>query len=124
MSDLNDLLIYIKKAAIEAVKAEKPATVTFGKVISITPLKINVEQKMTLTSEQLILTRNVTDYSTNIEMNINTSENDAHNHKITGTNKITIKNSLVVGDEVILMRMQGGQQYIVLDRQKHDTSNK
>lgn len=39
-----------------------------------------------------------------------------HSHKITGRRKITVHNGLVVGDEVILLRSQGGQKYLVLDR--------
>lgn len=33
-----------------------------------------------------------------------------------GNEKITVHNGLVVGDEVILLRQQGGQKYIVMDR--------
>lgn len=39
-----------------------------------------------------------------------------HNHAYNGTKQITINNSLVVGDKVILLREQGGQRHIVLDR--------
>ena len=35
----------IKKAALDAVKESKPTSIVFGTVISIEPLKINVEQK-------------------------------------------------------------------------------
>ena len=87
MLDSHDLLNSVKKAAVEAVDASKPTTAVFGKVISVSPLKINVEQKMTLTAAQLVLTGNID--------NIKTS---------------------IVGDEVVLLRMQGGQKYIVLDR--------
>ena len=64
--DANDLLMAIKKASVEAVDATKPTALVFGKVTSSSPLKINVEQKMTLTAAQLVLTRNVTDYKTKI----------------------------------------------------------
>ena len=56
----------IKRAAVEAVRAEKPAAVCFGKVTSVSPLKIMVEQKMALGMPQLVLTRNVTDHNVNI----------------------------------------------------------
>lgn len=39
-----------------------------------------------------------------------------HTHKITGKKEITIHNALAVGDEVILIRQQEGQKYIVVDR--------
>lgn len=118
MSDVNDLLEHIKKVAVKAVEAGKPAAIVIGKVTNVSPLKINVEQKLTLTSAQLILTKNVTNYSINVAIDTATSESEAHSHKIEGTKKITIKNGLVVGEKVVLLREQGGQRFIVLDRIK------
>ena len=56
MLDINDLLNSIKKAASEAVEASKPVAVMYGKVLSVSPLEINVEQKMVLHPAQLVLT--------------------------------------------------------------------
>ena len=39
-----------------------------------------------------------------------------HSHNIKGKKKITIHNALAKGDEVILLRQQGGQKYIVVDK--------
>jgi hypothetical protein len=39
----------------------------------------------------------------------------SHKHAV-GKIQITVHNGLVVGDEVILLRQQGGQKYIVVDR--------
>ena len=130
----------------ERNNAKKPVEVCFGKVTSISPMQILVDQKFTLGAAQLVLTRNVTDFETNITMNwesesslsththtvnvvgsdsdgdsINISieskpTNLAHIHEITGRKKITVHNGLVVGDEVILIRQQGGQKYVVVDR--------
>lgn len=127
--DVNDLLCSIKKAAVEAVEASKPTALVFGKVTSSSPLKINIEQKMTLSSAQLVLTRNVTDFKTAISggniqnffyvgtyPDITTqSVSPSHVHAM-GTVQVTVHNALKVGDEVVLMRMQGGQKYLVLDR--------
>ena len=129
LRDTNDLLNLIKKAAVDAVDASKPTTVVFGKVTSASPLKINVEQKMTLSAAQLVLTRNVTNFKTSIsggniqnfyyvgtEPNVTTEPvSPSHVHAV-GKIQVTIHNGLVVGDEVILLRMQGGQKYVVLDR--------
>ncbi len=88
MLDTNDLLISIKKAAKEAVDAGQPSDFCFGRVTSQKPLKISVEQKMILTSAQLVLTRNVTDYS--VEMTVNhTTDNSLdvnmqHSHVLNG----------------------------------------
>lgn len=129
MSDAVELMKTIKRAALDAVKASKPVEVCFGKVTSASPLKILVEQKLPLGEGQLILTRNVTNFKTyitggNIKNYYYTgSDTDggtapvvpSHVHAI-GKVQITVHNGLVVGDEVILIRQQGGQKYIVVDR--------
>lgn len=142
MPDANELVETLKRAAVEAVEAGKLVNVYFGEVVSASPLKINVEQKMILGEKQLILSRNVTDFSTMVtvdwtsesslsthshtvkgdngsggSIDLNTgSKNLAHTHKITGKKKIIIHNGLGVGDEVILIRQQEGQRFIVVDR--------
>lgn len=129
MPDAVEFVKTIKRAALDAVKASKPVEVCFGKVTSASPLKILVEQKLPLGEGQLILTRNVTNFKTYITggnvKNYYYTGNDtdggtalvvpSHVHAI-GKVQITVHNGLVVGDEVILIRQQGGQKYIVVDR--------
>lgn len=129
MADANELVETLKRAAVEAMEAKKPVNVYFGEVVSAAPLKINVEQKMELGEKQLILSRNVTNFKTSITGgNIKNyyytgSTTDSgtapvspsHVHAV-GKIEITVHNGLVVGDEVILIRQQGGQKFIVLDR--------
>lgn len=84
MHDLNDFLNVIKKAAAQAVDASKPVALVFGKVTKASPLEINVEQKMTLTMAQLVLTRNVTNYNVNMIVDHeteNTVLNANHTHE-------------------------------------------
>ncbi len=117
--NMTDLLIAIKKAAKEAIESGQPTDFCFGKVTSISPLKILVEQKMTLGVAQLVLSRNVTDYETDITMEWeteNSKEPTIHKHQIKGQKKLIIHNALKVGDEVILLKQYGGQKYLVLDR--------
>lgn len=125
MRDATDLLNIIKKAAVEAVEAGQPTGICFGKVTSASPLKILVEQKMTLGAAQLVLTRNVTDFETNVTVDCSTgnasggsgeSSFASHNHSVSGKKKIKIHNALKSGDEVVMIKQQGGQKYLVLDR--------
>jgi hypothetical protein len=53
---LANLTQLIKKAAIEAVEAGKPSDLIFGKVISTNPLRVNVDQKLTLNEEFVFVT--------------------------------------------------------------------
>ena len=134
MLNQTDFVIAIKKAATSAVEAGQPSDFCFGKVISTSPLKITVEQKMTLGSAQLVLTRNVTDFEIDVTMDwVTTSyththsisdtytgggsaSTDTHNHSTVGRKAITIHNALKIGDEVVLMKQKGGQKYLVIDR--------
>lgn len=134
MADANELVKAMKRAAMETMEASKLADVCFGKVAGTSPLEIRIEQKMTLGKAQLVLTRNVTDYTMEITAEWETepadidmthdhggsvesaSLQDAHQHRISGRKKITVHNALVAGDEVILIRQQGGQKFVVLDR--------
>ena len=129
MADAVELTKTIKKVAVQAMQAEKPVEVCFGKVTGVSPLKILVDQKMTLGTGQLVLTRNVTDYKTmitggNIQNyyyvgtppNASTVQVDPNHKHAIGKIEITVHNGLVVGDEVILIRQQGGQKYVVVDR--------
>lgn len=99
-----------------------------GVVESISPLKIKLEQQEeALTEEFLILTDAVRDYHVDISVN-HTTENmgggsgyaefASHNHKYVGKKKITVHNALAVGESVLLVQQQGGQEFIVLSRIK------
>ena len=116
MLDSNDLYNSIKTAAMNAVETSKPCDFLFGKVTSVSPIEVNIEQKLTLDSAQLVLTRNVTDYSVDVTVDLNTEYSNEHSHKIEGVKKITIHNGLKIGDEVILLKKKGGQKFLILDK--------
>lgn len=128
MPDAKGIVKKVHQAAVEAVESTKPVNVYFGEVVSVSPLKINVEQKMVLGEKQLILTRNVTDFKTKItagniknyyytgDINSGTAPvSPSHVHAV-GTIDVTVHNGLAVGDGVILIRQQEGQRFIVVDR--------
>ena len=127
MFNYDDFVKIMKKAAVEAVVASKPANMVFGKVISESPLKIKVDQKLILTTAQLVLARDVTDYEVTMEPipshwteEMSGGGGDAafasHKHEYKGKKKFKVYNALKNGEEVILMQIAGGQKYIVVDR--------
>lgn len=127
MFDMTDFVKVMKKTAVEAVDASKPANMVFGKVISESPLKIKVDQKLILTSSQLVLARDVTDYEIEMEPIPSHWTEDAsggsgiesysaHRHEYKGRKIFKVYNALKNGEEVILMQLAGGQKYIVIDR--------
>lgn len=127
MLDSNNFLEIIKRAAVEADEQAQPCDFLFGTVVSDSPLKIRVEQKLELGRAQLILTRNVSDHKIRIKgRNVqsyffvgNSDETQSvvppHVHAL-GEIEIEIKNALKTGEQVILIKQRGGQKYLVLDR--------
>lgn len=87
MHDASDFLNAVKQAAIDAVNESQPTDFYFGQVTSTSPLKIFVEQKMTLSKPQLIVTETV--FTTF---------------------------PLAVGDNVVLLKKKGGQKYLIIDK--------
>jgi hypothetical protein len=128
----------VKNAALEAVEASKPVNLLFGQVISASPLKIQVDQKAIYTEKMLVLTRNVTDFEVDMTVSHQTvvishshpvvdtytgggsATSVDHKHPIKGRKKYKVHNALVVGDWVLLARIQGGKKFVVLDRIKEN----
>ena len=81
------------------MESSNPVAVMFGTVTKTNPLEVNVEQRFTLTRDFLVLTERLTEYKTTI-----------------AGQEVVIRKGLQAGDKVILLRVQGGQQYIVWDR--------
>lgn len=95
-----DLVEAVKQAALEAVESKDPMSFRYGKVVKVSPLEIWIDQKLTVPESALILTGMVSKIECEAE----------------GVGKVTIDNSLKAGDQVILIRVDGGQKYIVLDK--------
>ena len=62
MDDTNSLLAMIKQAAVEAVSAMCPCDYCYGDIVSVSPLKIKIDQKLILGSEQVTIAPDVTTY--------------------------------------------------------------
>lgn len=89
-----------------AVDAGKPVVLMYGEVTGVSPLKVNVEQKLTLEGPQLILTHTVTDY----EAMLSPVQDES------APQRYKMHNKLVIGDIVLLLRVQGGLKFVVVDR--------
>lgn len=139
---MNDVTKLFKRAAVDATMASDPMALVVGTVLSIAPLKVNIEQKLTLGAAQLLLTNNVVDHDVSVTMDWSTEEithnhgysgstdtadlhthsysgatqDNTHGHAVTGTKIIKVHNALKAGDMVMLLRMQGGQKYLVIDK--------
>jgi len=122
---LNNLVQVIQQISQNANKTGKPIGIVYGEVMTVEPLTIQVEQKLTLPAEFFKLTKAVTDHYVDITVS-HVTENRAggsgsaayasHNHDYQGRKKMMVHNGLQVGEQVILIQAQGGQDFIVLDR--------
>ena len=118
---LND----VKRASVEAVNAGKPFALVFGKVLSVSPLTVEVDQKLKLTEAQLILTNAVRDFTVNMTLDHETEETSggsgdsafaSHKHAYKGTKSYCVHLALKIGEQVVMLRTDGGQKFIILDR--------
>ncbi|MEN1989943.1 DUF2577 family protein [Paenibacillus hubeiensis] len=80
------MLDVIKKAAVAAVDARVPVQVMYGTVTKTGPLEITVEQRLILKEPFLVLPESI------------------------------VNKSWQTGDQAILLRVQGGDSFVVLDR--------
>lgn len=132
--DINQLVRSVKQAAIEAVKADGPMGVCYGTVTAVSPLEITTDQKLVLSETQLILTNAVRDFT--VEMTVDHATESIsqghqvvdtytgggfataveHSHPYKGRKSFRVHLGLKKDEKVTLLRCDGGQQYIVLDR--------
>lgn len=107
------LLETIKRASLDAQSASNPVIIQYGEVKSINPLSVKVDQRFTLTTDFLI----VPECLTRLEINLQHNHTYAEGITDSALNyPIVIREGLKVTDKVILLRMQGGQKYLILDK--------
>lgn len=115
----------VKLAAQQMMDNSKMCDLTFGKVTSVSPLKVQITNMLTLPQSVLIVPKHLTDYTVDITVDWTTENKSggsgessfaSHNHDINGKKQIKVHNALKVGDKVALIRKTGGQSYYILDR--------
>ena len=99
MHDANDFVRAIQQVSNGVNEAGYPADVMSGTVIAAAP----VEQRFDIASAQLIIPEHLTDRTVDIELD--------------GVKKeMKIYSGLKTGQQVVLIRQQGGQKFLVADR--------
>lgn len=131
----------IKMIAFNLIDSMRLSDIKFGTVVGVSPLKIKIDEQEPLTEDWLILSNMVKDHDVDITVSMQTVEDDylipdhthgngnlgnpttttsdfdtTHRHDIKGRKKITFHYGLTIGEKVILLRMQGGKRYLVVDR--------
>ena len=129
LRDMSDIIRSLRKVVLDALNAQKLTDIVYGTVESIEPLKVRVDQKLLLEQEQLKLTRAVMDYEVEMTVDHLTEKREGgslaasyelHDHEYKGRKKFLIHNGLIIGDKVTMIRVHGGQQYLIIDKEVVD----
>lgn len=121
----------VKKAGIDAVGASNPVSVLFGEILninvsvkeeitgdvhyfkeSINNIEIKLDQKLILDQDFFIIPENLLRY----EIDLSHSHSYLNGSTSKELDKIVVREGLKQGDKVLLLRVQGGQQYVILDK--------
>ena len=81
-----NLMETMRQIAANERQAALPMTICFGKVIALSPFRVQIDQKLVLTKEFFIVKSGVS------------------------------ASSFKVGDVLILFRNEGGQKYLIFDK--------
>lgn len=129
----------IKMITTNLIHTMDMADIVFGTVVKESPLEIQIDQNFTLTEPFLILSNMVKDHEVDIQVSLKTNNDNymipdhthtgnmgsptdggtldtTHLHDVQGRKKIIMYYGLKLNEKVILLKMQGGQRYLVLDR--------
>lgn len=115
----------MKRMANEFDQNREATSLCFGTVKVAKPLTIELDNKLVLEEKYFVLAQHLTNYE--IECEIETEEVEGfyvehegrHDAQTDGgwqMGKILMKNELNAGERVIVVRMDGGQMFAVLDR--------
>jgi hypothetical protein len=118
---MDRILKIIKQAGSGAVEAGNPIVILFGSVTNDNPLEVNVDQRFSLTKDFLIIPERLTHFEIDLKhMHGYQDTSDSGDAKSSTEEAllepIVIRRGLETGDRVLLLRVQGGQQYLILDR--------
>lgn len=97
----NKILNVIRNAARDTTR--QATDMVFGTVTRTNPLTVKIDNRLEISNPFLVTTSAVSDF--NVDMILNGQ-----------TQTYTAKLGLKVGENVLLLRTQNGQRYIIIDR--------
>lgn len=87
------------------MRASKPFSLSYGRVESVAPLRVTLDQKLMLEGNMLLPVLSMRERTFSVLAD-----------GVEKTVTVTVPAQLSVGDRVILLRADGGQKYILLDK--------
>ncbi|WP_248930140.1 DUF2577 domain-containing protein [Paenibacillus hamazuiensis] len=107
------LLEIIKQAGVGAVEAGNPVAIMFGTVTQTNPLEVSIDQRLILSEDFLVIPEQLTPFT--VDLKHSHSYKDGVTEEAL-TEPVVIRKGLETGDKLLLLRVQGGQQFIILDK--------
>ena len=93
------------------------ADIMYGKVIEDNPLKIQTSNQMILSESFLVLGRQVTKRKERVKILSHFDQiGEISGNRPDVEETVEIDGTLIKGDEVVMIRFDGGQQFFVLER--------
>ncbi len=110
------MLEILKQLALDAIDKGSLADFCLGTVVSAAPLSVRLEEGLVLPERFLVLSRNVEDHEETGKIRIweHTEEDKWHFYRLQR------EKALKAGEQVVLVKAAGGQQYVILDRVKKE----
>lgn len=105
----------IKEASRAQQEAAKPTAILYGTVSSLNPLSVRVDDKLTITESFLVVPDafGTVTGTAQLSFTVTTSQGS---EQVNTTASVSIDNAIKVNDAVALLRVQGGQQFVIIGR--------
>lgn len=109
----------IKQIVKNMIDNMKLTDYVYGEVTNINPLSIKIDQKLTISSDVILLTYPVIEKKINLQHTHQYMDGDLQ--RTTGTelpnySEAVIVEGLAEGDKVLMLRVDRGQKFIVLSK--------
>lgn len=108
------MLEQLKKIVRSTEEADVPTRFMFGVVTSLSPLTVLVDNRFYISQPALKVMREIYGHS-HVVPSHNTQTASQHTHSVPQMDS-NIAEALAVGEEVVLLRNRGGQQYLIIGR--------
>lgn len=124
-NDYTRFIAAMQQLVSDSIASAVPADIVIGEVTAVDPLVIELENRLPIPAENILLTKNTCEWSVDMTVDHNTEDAaggsgdaayEAHHHGYEGRKTYLVHNGLVIGDKVILLRESGGQRFIAIDR--------
>lgn len=128
MRDTGTFVELIKQIVVNVLEDYKLMDLCYGEVISEQPIEIRIDSKLILKAPQLIFTRSTLNHEfeylkptgsggSETKPYSNISRETSYTFGERKTERYEVINRLEQGEKVLLLRVMGGQKYVVLDKE-------